>query len=176
MWSEWSGSYPFDSCFVEDYANCGDTPHGQEETRTRYHSSSVPAGQSCASEIQTRTCNNGWWGPWSGSYAFESCSVSSPGGGGGCKFVVAALSASYCIDFTGTGYTKETIQQLCDQYGASPSYDTQYFESGCSTDGAFGSCIMQPGTITEARTYYYTEASPGSSEQYCVAGGHIWQS
>ncbi len=41
---------------------------GQTETRTRYQTSSVPYGQQCQSEIQTRTCNNGSWDEWSGGY------------------------------------------------------------------------------------------------------------
>lgn len=44
-------------------------------TRTRYHAAQVNAPSSCASQTQSRTCNNGNWGGWSGNYAHASCTV-----------------------------------------------------------------------------------------------------
>lgn len=71
-----SGSYGSSSCSVAPaptYASCTDwygnvIPHGSG--RTAFAASSVPYGQSCASEW--RTCNNG---TFTGSYGFPSCTV-----------------------------------------------------------------------------------------------------
>jgi len=55
--------------------NCGNTPHGGTETRIRYKEASVPSGGTCDKETQTRTCKDGTWGEFSGSYTHESCTV-----------------------------------------------------------------------------------------------------
>ena len=46
---------------------------GESETQERYEAQSVLAGAECKSEAQKRTCDNGTWGEWSGSYTFETC-------------------------------------------------------------------------------------------------------
>lgn len=71
-----TGSYGFPSCTVQPPASCTDwygnvIPHGS--SGTAYAASSVPYGQSCASE--RRTCNNG---TFTGSYGFPSCTVQPP--------------------------------------------------------------------------------------------------
>lgn len=77
-WGDWSGSYFYESCSVDDYASCDATPHGGEQTRTRYQSESVAFGGTCTSEQQTRTCDDGTWGDWSGSYGYDACTVDDP--------------------------------------------------------------------------------------------------
>lgn len=74
--TNYNGSYQYDSCSVQPAMNCGSTRHGQSETRTMYQSSSVTAPASCVSETQTRTCNNGTFTNYSGSYTHSSCTVS----------------------------------------------------------------------------------------------------
>lgn len=52
--------YKHVDCFVEEApAPCGSLQSGQVQTRVRYEASTVPFGQSCKLETQTRTCNNG---------------------------------------------------------------------------------------------------------------------
>ena len=55
--------------------NCGNTPNNGVEARIAYNTSSAPIGQSCVSQNQTRTCVNGVWSAWSGSYQYLTCSV-----------------------------------------------------------------------------------------------------
>ncbi len=56
-------------------AECDGTPHGGTESRTRFETDVVPFGTACNSESQTRTCNAGVWGDWTGTFTFESCSA-----------------------------------------------------------------------------------------------------
>lgn len=79
-WSEWSGTYAEETCAVDDPSACTDpdTEHGGSDHRTRYATASVPFGSSCEAEDQTRTCSNGAWSDWSGTYAYETCSVEPP--------------------------------------------------------------------------------------------------
>jgi hypothetical protein len=74
-WSEWTGAFTADSCHVLGALSCGNTPHAGHETRTRFEASLVPADQTCKDEEQQRTCSNGAWGEWSGTFAAESCDV-----------------------------------------------------------------------------------------------------
>ena len=76
IFSSWTGSYTNISCAVGG-ASCGNVLHGGSETRTRYQTLSVPIGSQCAFETQTRTCTNGVFSNWSGTYGETSCSISN---------------------------------------------------------------------------------------------------
>jgi hypothetical protein len=73
-----SGSYTFSNCSVSAPLNCGSLNHGQNEKRIRYQTSSVPFGQTCQSQVQTRTCSNGTLSSYSGSFTFDACQVQQP--------------------------------------------------------------------------------------------------
>lgn len=79
--SAWDGSFPFTSCTIDEPSSnsCGSTPHGDTEARTRYESATVPFGEECVSEEQTRTCDNGSFGGWDGSYTAEECGLTFDG-------------------------------------------------------------------------------------------------
>lgn len=70
-----SGTYLHESCVVNDTPlPCGDVPSGASQTRIRYLTISPAPGRACAAEEQTRTCTNGFFDDWGGTYAAESCS------------------------------------------------------------------------------------------------------
>jgi hypothetical protein len=77
-WPSWSGTYTFSGCSVAEAAPCGGVAHGKSQTRTAYQNSAVPYGEYCFSEEQTRTCNNGIWSAWSGTFTFASCAITTP--------------------------------------------------------------------------------------------------
>ncbi len=52
---------------------CGSVAHGASESRTRYASATVPHGSTCVSETQTRTCQDGTFSAWTGSFTHTSC-------------------------------------------------------------------------------------------------------
>lgn len=56
-------------------APCGDVASGTSESRVRYELSEAPEFGQCRAEQQVRTCLLGEWGPWSGTFTFEQCSV-----------------------------------------------------------------------------------------------------
>lgn len=80
VWSEWSGSFAAPTCRVGDPAACTapDAGHGTTDVRVRYATATVPFGETCESEQQARTCFNGDWSEWSGSYSFDNCMVNPP--------------------------------------------------------------------------------------------------
>jgi len=57
------------------WADCGDIAHGGTQTQTMYESETVDAPDECQSEQQTRTCTNGEFSDWSGSFEFAECTV-----------------------------------------------------------------------------------------------------
>jgi len=66
------------TCSVEAAAACGTIGSGQSEFRTTYQASSVTAGNTCVSETQTRTCTNGVFSYWSGTYTYPTCIIMPP--------------------------------------------------------------------------------------------------
>lgn len=57
---------------VDTLVGCNES----EETRIRYEASSVGFGESCASEVQTRSCQTGQWSP--NNFSFISCKAADP--------------------------------------------------------------------------------------------------
>mmetsp|Transcript_44646 Transcript_44646/g.78505 ORF Transcript_44646/g.78505 Transcript_44646/m.78505 type:complete len:1022 (+) Transcript_44646:94-3159(+) len=74
-WGSWDGSYTQDACKVQARCSSPDAAHGGEESRDKYEAASVNAPATCQSESQTRTCNDGSWSGWSGSYSQSECKV-----------------------------------------------------------------------------------------------------
>jgi hypothetical protein len=54
-------------------ASCDGKAHRTQENRTRYETETVSVGGTCKQEIQTRTCNNGTWSTWSGTFEYPEC-------------------------------------------------------------------------------------------------------
>lgn len=76
FWSDWSGTYTYESCEVAQPAWCDSGhPHGYIDSYTAYAEYSVVFGESCLSEVRTRVCNDGVWSTWTGSYEAFSCKV-----------------------------------------------------------------------------------------------------
>ena len=134
-----SGTYISDSCVVNAAASCGSVLSGHLATRTKYQAATVASGQSCASESQTATCNNGTLGSWGGSFTFDSCSVS---GAGNCGSTANGQQAS-----------RTKYQAASVAYGSTCSSESQ--TATCS-NGTLGSWS---GTFTNDSC---TVASPAS--------------
>lgn len=60
---------------IQPGLSCGELSSGESETRLRYLEEFVSELGQCASEAQTRICDNGNFSQWSGSYQFETCAV-----------------------------------------------------------------------------------------------------
>jgi hypothetical protein len=55
---------------------CGDAVSGQHEERQAFAALSVTSPGACESETQVRTCEDGRWSRWSGSFNYAACTVS----------------------------------------------------------------------------------------------------
>ncbi len=74
-WSAWSGTFKAEDCVQAAVRSCGDVAHGASESRERYAQAMVTEYQACVPEEQTRDCNDGTLGAWSGTYTVETCEV-----------------------------------------------------------------------------------------------------
>lgn len=73
---EWSQDFTYEACTVGLPRDCGaGRPHGLAETRVRYRERTLPPGGACVQETQTRSCDNGVYKGWSGTYVWDSCVV-----------------------------------------------------------------------------------------------------
>jgi hypothetical protein len=104
--SAWSGTYTAESCQIALYSSCGNILHGSQESRTRYSTEQASDIKDCKSEEQTRTCNNGTFGDWSGSYQASSCVV---GPLGPCD----PFSNSSCVQGTSCMYSVARSDTVC---------------------------------------------------------------
>ena len=73
MFDLYTGSFTISTCVVK--SQCGITVNGGIETRQRFETTSANAPSNCVSETQTKLCNDGTFGPWSGSYLELACTV-----------------------------------------------------------------------------------------------------
>ncbi|GEM_PF-6281938 len=78
--TSYSGTFSQLSCEVESPVLC---VAGESESRTMYLTSNVSFGSTCISEVQTRTCENGSFTPFSGNYSYSACEVLAPASCGG---------------------------------------------------------------------------------------------
>jgi hypothetical protein len=74
-WSEWSGMFQSEACSASAHPSCGAVAHGARELRTRFLTALADDASGCASEQQLRTCTDGSFSAWSGTYQFVSCVV-----------------------------------------------------------------------------------------------------
>ncbi|MBI5456736.1 hypothetical protein HY969_03255 [Candidatus Kaiserbacteria bacterium] len=127
---------------VNPPANCsfnGSTVnHGSSVTA--YQAATVPYGQSCASQSQSRSCSNG---TLSGTYQYESCTVDNPAPT--CSIAVAPTtitsgesstltwSSSNATTCTGTNFS--TGGATSGSTSVSPSSSTNYSASCTGTGG-----------------------------------------
>jgi hypothetical protein len=112
-WSAWSGTFKAESCMQSTVRSCGDVAHGATETREVYPEATVDDYSLCVADEQTRECNDGTFGPWSGDDGSSTCEVAFLGR---CSTVLAAdhpcvattactfksiLTGSQCLGATG---------------------------------------------------------------------------
>ncbi|MDD9968338.1 MAG: hypothetical protein OXR73_19020 [Myxococcales bacterium] len=88
------------------FEDCEDgVAHGALQSRTRFAVDVVPTGERCPSEVQTRRCLDGKLEPWSGDFAFETCTVSR-----------GAIDADPAVE------PKPTWESTCEHAGATEPF------------------------------------------------------
>jgi hypothetical protein len=130
-WSNWSGTYTAETCAVQAAASCDGVAHGSNQTRTRWQVGSVAPGQMCRSQEQTRTCSNGTWGAWSGTYAATSCGRQCSVGGTVYQHGTSQTRARYASAFPSDSCQKGNQTRTCDD-GAMGAWSTDFRFEGCS--------------------------------------------
>jgi len=166
-WSEWSGNYQYANCTNQALNNCGDTSSGQSETRTAYVASTVPAGSQCVSQTQTRTCNNGVWGNWSGTYTFLTCSVAAALSCDGVAHNGTQSRSMYQTSTVpaGSQCVSQTQTRTCNN-GVWGNWSGTYTFLTCSVAAAL-SCDGVAHNGTQSRSMYQTSTVPAGSQ--CVS-------
>jgi hypothetical protein len=101
-WSAWSGTYKSETCMQAAVHSCGDVAHGATETRERYPSASVNDVALCVAEEQTRECDDGTFGPWSGSNTADTCEVSFLGRCSVLSDIECAATSTCTFKLTGS--------------------------------------------------------------------------
>lgn len=164
----WSGQATEVNCAILPPLMCGGTPHDAVQTRIRYAAESVPFGQNCASEVQSRSCFNGEFSQWSGSLNAESCSVLEAAS---CQGDVASGTTQsrkrYLepqVDF-GQSCADETQIRTCNN-GEFTQWSGAYSEEGCSVRAPV-SCGSTPHGGFETRTRY--AASTANTNGQCLS-------
>jgi len=159
-WTGWTGAFTEPVCVVLGYASCDGTPHLGVETRERYEAATVSYGTTCVSETQRRTCADGVWSGWSGTFTQPSCVVldaascdSTPHGGTGTRVRYAAAAVPY-----GTTCESEVQTRACDD-GTWSAWSGTFTEEACTVQPPLA-CGALPHGGSETRTRYETASVP----------------
>jgi hypothetical protein len=166
IWSDWTGTYAEVACSAAPPASCDGVAHLGTQARTRYQTASVPNGNVCNGEAQSRSCFDGTWGNWSGSYTFESCTVDAPFAGSCTLSLNGEVYA--CTDAVGSAYTAPIT--------CSGTYSASHCPSNADL---LGYCKLKPGGLAqyEQHLYYYESAvypDDTGGKQYCSIQGGTW--
>jgi len=87
-----------------------------------------------------------------------SCGDSKPVG----RCQIAPLF--YCVEYVGSSYTKDLAQTDCETPGGEFTAN-----ASCPTDSLVGTCVSEPGTKAEMRTYFYSPQTLEDSRTTCAA-------
>jgi hypothetical protein len=130
--SPFDGSFTFESCQVLGKSSCGTVPHGGNQSRIRYQSLSVPFGNACKNEEQSRTCNDGTFGNWSGTFASSDCQVALPASCGALSHNQSELRVRFeaaTVPF-GNSCNVEEQKRTCDN-GTLGSWSGSFSNASC---------------------------------------------
>jgi len=138
------------------YKSCGTIPHNGTESRIAYSVNSVAYGQSCSSvsQNQTRTCTNGVWSAWSGSYTNLSCSVQAASACGNIASGAFELRTMYQAAAVSEGQTcvSEIQNRLCTN-GQLGTWSGTYTQPKCVVSRVrFESTTAPTGGVCNSET------------------------
>jgi hypothetical protein len=157
-WSDWSGDFAADTCLMQgpEPEPCGTTPSGSSAARVRYRQNSVPFGERCVAEVQTRECDAGVWSPWSGGFEHEQCSEAAARACGSIPHGTPEARVRYAnrlVPF-GEACVAETQTRVCTD-GTFSRWSGEHAEERCEV-AASGAAVL---------------ASPASGDIATIEGG-----
>lgn len=158
--SAWSGSFGFDACSVDSPSDCGPLSHGQSETRQKFQAATVPFGDSCRSERQSRSCENGTLTIWSGTFSFDACLPEAPKSCGNTSHLQFESRTKYRTTSVPYGQTcEEEVQKRQCSNGTFGGWSGSYAFGSCQVSQA-ASCDTTPHLGRETRTRYMAPSVP----------------
>ncbi len=158
--SDWTGTFPHAACEVENALSCGETPHAGMETRLAYETATVAFGETCNSEEQTRTCNNGTLSNWSGTHTEVTCSVAAPADCGSLLHDQSETRTHYEaaeVPF-GSSCSSELQTRSCNN-GVLSDWSGTFTETQCVVAAA-ADCGSLAHNQSESRTHFATAEVP----------------
>lgn len=133
--------------------SCETNSHNTTQTRTRFLQSNPPEGTGCQQETQTRTCTDGSWSQWTGTYQNNTCTTAT--------------------------ITTETTAQTCT-FSAQAIQSGQSVTAYQASTVPYGSqCVSQQRTCTNGTlsgTYTHSTCSVATSAPQAVWSGSLLRS
>jgi hypothetical protein len=163
----WSGMYAADVCNVKKPADCGNLSHGQGEVRQKYQAQTVPFGETCRRETQTRSCDNGNLTVWSGGFQFDACVTDAPKSCGATNHGQNETRTRYPNASVPFGQTcDEQVQRRTCTNGVFGNWTGEFTQETCVVEQA-ASCGAIPHNGKETRVRFETASVPFG--QTCVS-------
>ena len=96
----------------------------------------------------------------------ETTAVDGTGFAGSCDLTDGSGT---CINYTGSKYTKTTVEAACD------ASDGTYSANKCSTDSSVGNCVLNSDSDSELDYVYYSSLfTSETGENTCDASSGEW--
>lgn len=147
---------------------CDAKAEGTVETRIRFESATVAHNDTCAPEEQSRTCKDGKFGDWDGTFTEKECEVSKPlacgniaHGKTASRFVYQSLSVGY-----GQTCKKQTQTRTCENGEFGEWSSTSYSKLTCTIQDPAACGSIANGDEDE-RLRFQTATVPNG--QQCVS-------
>jgi len=173
------GPYTAETCTVAPAESCEGVAAGTIEKRERFEKASVPAGSTCRSQEQSRTCTNTKWTAWTPStYTELTCKVllrsCSLGFGGGPDILDGESESRvrYEAAFPVT-CKQETQTRRCND-GTFAAWSGTFKAVGCAPQLAPAAGVASCRTPRDsgARCREWTGPQRNSNESSCAGAGN----
>lgn len=137
----------------------GTVAHGGFDSRVRYQTSSVPYGSTCVSETQTRTCTDGQWSLFDGTYTEPTCAP-DPGSCTGTATRCETFAETPCASQSGCSWGAGCNWIIEEDF----TYDCSAWNSSMSTCMSVSDCTWTGSACTGG-----THDCPGHTKPQCDA-------
>jgi hypothetical protein len=170
--SAWTGTYQAESCEPAAVRSCGATPHGGTEARQRYPFDFTDDHRDCVAETQTRACDDGSFGEWSGEAEHDRCVVTFLGD---CGAAGVFSGSSLCE--TGTSCAFAGLQPRCLGSGGHSCSSNNECVNFCVGGACTGASIARGGSCDDttdcSKTSCPSASGGNATTASCVANACV---
>lgn len=143
-----------------DESDCGDTAHGDDELRVRFATEVADFDSECEEETQTRTCDDGNFSEWSGTFEAATCEIRPAFACGESEHGASQNRTRYVDDIVPFGAPCSSELQMRSCYdGTWSEWNGGFVAESCS-ERAPADCDEGVHTEIATRTRYPTESVP----------------